>query len=386
MAEPSPIGKRVDTDTRMDAEAEDEDLEPIDDDEAIPGREPVSLHLSICGDPPQVVVTCNVMGGAASAEEEEEEEEEDEAEVEDEVFVSEEQEDDGDTQPQPDVQTSTAPPQMAKQMAKRTGPTIAEEAAAKEAAAEEEEEEEEDEEVAKAAEAEVAAEAAVAAAAAAEAAEEEAAEAAADLAVAEAAAVQADAEAAEAVEAAEAEAAEAEAEAAEAATAEAAGAEAAEAEVVAEAEAAAAAALRYAKAVPPTPGIVRSDMVEEVVDVLGPRGELHDFKAQAKELYKYESKLTGYSVSKEEEWAKDSPGYYTLQTSGGNQLDRASGGPRFGIPIQEFHWKDERADGAQVVGRVPPVDESPFEVSVCPLRTVLTCSQPDLRAFLVIGV
>ena len=53
----------------MDAEAEDEDLEPIDDDEAIPGREPVSLHLSICGDPPQVVVTCNVMGGAASAEE-----------------------------------------------------------------------------------------------------------------------------------------------------------------------------------------------------------------------------------------------------------------------------------------------------------------------------
>jgi hypothetical protein len=310
------------------------------------------------------------------------------------------------------VQTSTAPPQMAKQMAKRTGPTIAEEAAAKEAAAEEEEEEEEeDEEVAKAAEAEVAAEAAVAAAAAAEAAEEEAAEAAADLAVAEAAAVQADAEAAEAVEAAEAEAAEAEAEAAEAATAEAAGAEAAEAEVVAEAEAAAAAALRYAKAVPPTPGIVLSDMVEEVVaeegktnkpswtstlqipapeedsaHVLGPRGELHDFKAQAKELYKYESKLTGYSVSKEEEWAKDSPGYYTLQTSGGNQLDRASGGPRFGIPIQEFHWKDERADGAQVVGRVPPVDESPFEVSVCPLRTVLTCSQPDLRAFLVIGV
>ena len=126
----------------------------------------------------------------------------------------------------------------------------------------------------------------------------------------------------------------------------------------------------------------------DIAHVLGPRGELRDFKAQAGQLYKYESKLTGYSVSKEEEWAKDSPGYYTLQTSGNRtQLhDKAAGGPRFGIPIQEFHWKDEKAGGAQVVGRVPPDDESPFEVSVCPLRTVLTCSQPDLRAFLVIGV
>ena len=126
----------------------------------------------------------------------------------------------------------------------------------------------------------------------------------------------------------------------------------------------------------------------DIAHVLGPRGELHDFKAQAGQLYKYESRLTGYSVSKEEEWAKDSPGYYTLKTSGKTtQLhDKAAGGPRFGIPIQEFLWKDEKAGGAQVVGRVPPDDESPFEVSVCPIRTVLTCSQPDLRAFLVIGV
>ena len=280
-------------DARIHADAEDANLDDIDVDD-IPPRPCVFLHLSICGDPPHVVVTFNVMGVAALAEE-------------------------------------AAAAKVAEAAAEAEA---AEEAAAAKAA----------EEAAKAAEE----------AAANKAAEEAAAKAAAQVAAlaAEEAAAAKVAEAAAAAKAAE--------------------------------EAAAAKTNKpswTAALEPPAPE-------GDIAHVLGPRGELHDFKAQAGQLYKYESRLTGYSVSKEEEWAKDSPGYYTLQTSGNRtQLhDKAAGGPRFGIPIQEFHWKDEKAGGAQVVGRVPPDDESPFEVSVCPLRTVLTCSQPDLRAFLVIGV
>ena len=273
-------------DARIHADAEDANLDDIDVDD-IPPRPCVFLHLSICGDPPHVVVTFNVMGVAALAEE-------------------------------------------------AAAAKVAEAAAEAEAAEE---------------------------AAAAKAAEEAAANKAAEEAAAKAAAQVAALAAEEAAAAKVAEAA--------------AAAKAAE-------EAAAAKTNKpswTAALEPPAPE-------GDIAHVLGPRGELHDFKAQAGQLYKYESRLTGYSVSKEEEWAKDSPGYYTLQTSGNRtQLhDKAAGGPRFGIPIQEFHWKDEKAGGAQVVGRVPPDDESPFEVSVCPLRTVLTCSQPDLRAFLVIGV
>ena len=57
---------------------------------------------------------------------------------------------------------------------------------------------------------------------------------------------------------------------------------------------------------------------EELPSVLGDIGLRKEFKEQSRDLYKYETKLHGYSMRKEEVWATSlqSPGYFTVAMSG----------------------------------------------------------------------
>ena len=116
-----------------------------------------------------------------------------------------------------------------------------------------------------------------------------------------------------------------------------------------------------------------SDKQEEAM--LGNRTEKVEFKVQQNEYYKYEKCMPAYSKKTEEEQAMayGAPGYFSLVTSGGKARP-AAGGPRVGIPIQEFRELEDDP----IIGRLPRKEETPYEVHPQPAARDTLTSEPDL--------
>ena len=88
-------------------------------------------------------------------------------------------------------------------------------------------------------------------------------------------------------------------------------------------------------------------------------------KVQANVFYKYEKNMLAYTKSYEEKMAKqfDSPGYFMLVTSGAKGgLPKAAGGPRVGIPIQEFRGEEDHP----ALNILPEDTQTPYEVRAQP--------------------
>ena len=116
-----------------------------------------------------------------------------------------------------------------------------------------------------------------------------------------------------------------------------------------------------------------SDKQEEAM--LGNRTEKVEFKVQQNSYYKYEKRMPAYSKRTEEEQAMayGAPGYFSLVTSGGKARP-AAGGPRVGIPIQEFRELEDDP----IIGRLPRKEETPYEVHPQPAARDTLTSEPDL--------